>query len=433
MDSDRLQIVYMPVDSLQAYERNPRLNSEAVPLLMASIRDFGFKVPIVVDSDNVIVAGHTRLKAAKALGMTEVPCIVADDLTPAQIKAFRLADNKVAEIAGWDFDMLDLELAELEDDFDMGDFGFILDDYDDDEIMGEPSDPQSEIMGDVPEAEEFEEFEVEEEALVGETIVKTGDRIHLGRHTLRCGDSLSADDLDDLLRGEVVDMAFTSPPYNAGHMDIDRAENGRKYLRDEDVRPEEEYDRFLQDSVALQMERAHEVFINIGILKGSKRSVVKLLNHHLDNFKDLIYWKKSNPVPALAHNHISSATELIIAFGKDGSRVFRHDPGIWYGVIEGPWGGGNPYSKVHRATFPLYLPTEMINRLTPEGATVMDCFGGTGTTLIACEDTGRTCYMQEMEPAYCDIIVRRYIEKVGTDKDVFIERDGEEIRPDWTK
>lgn len=120
-----MEIVMRKVSELTPYEKNPRRNDEAVQYVAASIKEFGFKVPIVVDRDGVVVSGHTRLKAAKQLGMEEVPCIVADDLTPEQIKAFRLADNKVSEKAGWDFALLEAELEELFD-FDMGDFGFAV-------------------------------------------------------------------------------------------------------------------------------------------------------------------------------------------------------------------------------------------------------------------------------------------------------------------
>lgn len=161
-----MQIIYKTIDELKPYKNNPRQNDNAVDAVAASIRQFGFKVPIVIDAGNEIVAGHTRLKAAKKLGLTEVPCIIADDLTPDQIKAFRLADNKTAELAEWDFELLELELNDI--DLDMSMFGF------DATMPGEPYE---------------DEFEPEPPV---EPKTKPGEIYKLGAHTLLCGDATSA-------------------------------------------------------------------------------------------------------------------------------------------------------------------------------------------------------------------------------------------------
>lgn len=173
-----ISVVYKPVGEITPYENNPRLNDEAVPMVAASIEQFGFKVPIILDKNGTIIAGHTRLKAAMSLGMETVPCIIADDLTEEQARAFRLADNKVSEAAGWDFDLLDGELGYLSDAFDMEDFGFILDDFIEDfeEALSEPS----------PRGENIDE---EEEPPVNRNHpcqIEPGDVIRLGRHVLRC-------------------------------------------------------------------------------------------------------------------------------------------------------------------------------------------------------------------------------------------------------
>lgn len=439
MDSQKpMKIVYRDVDSLVPYDKNPRVNADAVPFVARSIDEFGFRVPIVIDADGVIVCGHTRLEAAKSLGMKSVPCVMADDMTPEQVKAYRLADNKVSELSDWDLDFLADELSDIEG-IDMEDFGFTpLDfgDFDDPDDDGSEPDDEDEIeVRDKQNPRSImpdEEPEPEPEPLPdAEAVVKKGDIIELGRHRLHCGDSTSAEDMDALMDGATADIAFTSPPYNAGHLGTGRSQDGAKYLNDADERSDEDYGAFLRTSVDLMLEHSHEAFVNIGVLKGSKSAIIDLLYSEKDRFKDFIYWKKNNPVPALAKNHISSAVELIMAFGRDGSRMFRHDPGIWYGVIEGNWAGNNQFAGMHRATFPLYLPTEVINRMTDDDAVVLDPFGGTGTTLIACEDTGRTCYMQELEPQYCDLIVRRYIERVGGSESVHLYRDGKEMRVSW--
>ena len=168
------------IDQLKEYENNPRNNDSAVSAVAQSIRDFGFKVPIIIDRNNVIVAGHTRLKAAKSLGMDKVPCIVADDLTEEQVKAFRLADNKTAELAEWDFEKLETELAELAElGVDMDGFGF-------DDLMGEQ--PTEIVEDEVPEVDEN-----------ADPIVKRGQIWKLGDHYLMCGDSTSKEDVERLM------------------------------------------------------------------------------------------------------------------------------------------------------------------------------------------------------------------------------------------
>lgn len=188
-----MNIIDIKIDELNPYENNPRKNDKAVKYVAESIRQFGFKVPIVVDGDNTIIAGHTRFKAARMLNLEDVPCIVADDLTPEQIKAFRLADNKVSEKAEWDFDLLEDELADILD-INMEDLGFdffekdtkVVDDNYDKSV---PKNPRS----------------------------KLGDVFQLGRHRLMCGDSTDSGDVDTLMNGLQADMLLTDPPYNVDY------------------------------------------------------------------------------------------------------------------------------------------------------------------------------------------------------------------------
>ena len=191
-----MQIVIKNINQIFPYEKNPRKNDEAVKYVANSIKEFGFKVPIVIDAEGIIVAGHTRYKAAKKLGIDEVPCIVADDLTNEQIKAFRLADNKVAEQAEWDIDLLNDEL-ELLLDFDMGDFGFDDEEEDADDVEAEEDDFE-------PEPPE-------------EPKAKQGDIYQLGEHRLMCGDSTNADDVEALMAEDAADILITDPPYNVDY------------------------------------------------------------------------------------------------------------------------------------------------------------------------------------------------------------------------
>ena len=203
------------VSVLQEYENNPRNNEEAIKAVANSIKEFGFKVPIVITSDNVIIAGHTRLKASVSLGLKEVPCIVADDLSEAQIKAFRLADNKTAELATWDLSKLEQELSEI--DMDMLQFGF--------EEMDEL----------LPDNAADDDFDIDDEILE-EPYSKLGDIYELGPHRLMCGDSTDAEQVKTFLDGQIVDMLFTDPPYNvdyegtAGKIKNDKMEDNNFYL-----------------------------------------------------------------------------------------------------------------------------------------------------------------------------------------------------------
>ena len=185
-----MKVIDTPLEQLKPYENNPRNNENAIDAVANSIKEFGFKVPLVVDTDGVIVAGHTRYEAAKRLGMTTLPCIVADDLTPEQVKAFRIADNKVGELATWDLEKLDIELNEITD-IDMAEFGF--------DIEIEEEEPEEIIDDEVPE-------EVE-------TRCKLGDIWQLGNHRLICGDSTDPAVIDRLMDGVKADLVFTDPPY----------------------------------------------------------------------------------------------------------------------------------------------------------------------------------------------------------------------------
>ena len=188
---DKLKIEYVDINSIKPYKKNPRKNEDAIPYVMESIKQFGFKNPVILDKDNVIVAGHTRIESAKRLGITEIPCIYANDLTDEQIKAFRLADNKVAEIAEWDIDLLDTELDDILN-IDMSEFGFDLD-FEDEE--------EKEIIEDeVPEVPE-------------EPKAKLGDIYQLGNHRLMCGSALVKEDVEKLLDNNKCELTFTDPPY----------------------------------------------------------------------------------------------------------------------------------------------------------------------------------------------------------------------------
>lgn len=413
-DGERIRFVWMDPNDLVPYENNPRLNDDAVPFVANSIEDFNFNDPIEVNEDMVILSGHTRRKAALELGLKSVPVVVISGMTQAEQDAYRIAANKTQEKAGWDFDLLDLQVDDLlEMEIDMSRYGLDLSYLDDREIdvdVEEPEQEEEPVYVDVPDEDDV--------------YVRKGDVFMLGPHRLMCGDTTSEEDMARLMEGRTADICFTSPPYNAGY--IGRAEKereGKKYLHDEDKRSDEDYFEFLCSNMDLLLEHCREVFYNMGVVSGSKHTIVRLLNRYIDNFKDLLYWEKTNPVPSVAKGVISSGMELIMAFGKNGSRSFEKDIGIYYGVVHGTTIGYNPYKDVHRAIFPEYLPKEIVSTFTDENGLVLDCFMGTGTTLMACLDLERRCYGMELEPLYVQIAVERYVTARG-DEDVKVIRDG---------
>lgn len=402
-------IIMLPVPEVRPYEKNPRKNAEAVKYVRASIEKFGFKQPIVIDSNRVIISGHTRLEAAKSLGMAEVPCIVADDLTEAQAKALRLADNKVAEFSEWEMNLLGGELGELADisDIDMGDFGFDLSEFDNIGL----NDEETEVVED----------EVPEEV---EPVCKKGEIWQLGEHRLMCGDSTSADDVAKLMNGERADIAFTSPPYNAGtseELTGNTHTTTSKYQNSDDNLSN--YDELLFKSTQNNIDFAKYAFINIQMLAGNKLVFCDFVEKFKNQLCDIAIWNKNNAQPAMARRVMNSQFEFIFIFSKDnpsravGTRDFRGDvPNV--NNMNAQY--KNEYSAIHAATFSVEFAGYYVGNFSNQGDIVLDTFGGTGTTMIACEQLNRKCRMMELDPYYCNVIIARW-EKLTGQKAVKLE------------
>lgn len=362
-----MNISMLAVGSIAPYGKNPRKNDEAVKYVAESIKQFGFKVPIVIDKDNIIVAGHTRWKAAKKLGLKEVPCIVADDLTDEQIKAFRLADNKVAEKTEWDFDLLAIEMDELLD-FDMTVFGF------------------EEMLEDEPEVVE-DDFDGE---LPGEPNAKLGDIYQLGNHRLMCGDSTNFTDVEKLMGGERMDMVFTDPPYNVAF----NSRSGKFDVIKNDNLSEGEFEDFIDETVnVIQAVNApiHYIWCNwdfYGILQGK-----------LD-YKSCIVWAKNvfGMGKGYRHQH-----EFCLFNGKIDDSI-KNETDLWQ------------IKKDHNYVHPTQKPVELSYRAIGNHSgvqTVLDLFGGSGSTLIGCEQRKVKCYMMELDPKYIDVIIARWEQFTG--------------------
>jgi len=397
------KIEILPAADLVPYARNSRTHDDAqVAQIAASIKEFGFTNPILIDEDGGIIAGHGRLSAARKLGIDEVPCLRLGHLTDAQKRAYIIADNRLALNAGWDEEILKVEFAEL------GDLGFDL------ELTGFDAKEIDVFLADPLEAGLTDDDAVPE--VPEEPTTKLGDVWQLGRHRLMCGDSTSIDAVDRLMDGRTANICFTSPPYNAGSLNIKGNERtSKKYNSFDDNQTEQEFFDFLTQNMICMTSVADEVFYNIGLVQDNKRVIFKLIDRFGDAFKDVIYWKKKNVAPHIQKGVVNNLVEFIICFG-DGKRKFvnpQFGQGTYYNVIEGGNASGNEYSAIHKATFPVYLPENIITNFTGRNAIVIDCFAGTGTTLIACEKTGREARLMELDPKYCDVIIKRWEDYTG--------------------
>ena len=378
-----MDIINIALKDLKPYENNPRKNDDAVKYVAESIKEFGFKVPIVIDKDNVIVAGHTRYKAAKKLGMTEIPCIIADDLTDEQIKAFRLADNKVAEKAEWDFDLLNTELDDIID-LDMELFGF-----------------EDALQDDAEEAVE-DEFEVE---LPAEPKSKLGDIYQLGDNRLMCGDSTVLEDVEKLMGGVQADMLLTDPPYNVNY----EGKTKDKLKIKNDKMDNDNFRQFLIDA-----------FSNADmVMKPGAVFYIWHADSEGYNFRGACFDVGWTVRQCLIWNKNS------MVMGRQDYQ-WKHEPCL-YGWKEGAghlWASDRKQTTVinfdkptrndmHPTMKPIPLFDYQIKNNTKGGDVVLDLFGGSGTTIMACEQNGRPGYSMEYDPRYVDVIVDRWEKFTG--------------------
>jgi DNA modification methylase len=304
--------------------------------------------------------------------------------------------------SGWDTNLLSLELQELDSN------GFNL------ELLGFDSKELDELL-----APEVVEGLTDEDAVPDvpdEPKTKLGDIYILGNHRLMCGDSTSITDVEKLMDGNKSDICFTSPPYNAGFLDIKgNARTQKKYNSFDDNQTEDEYKDFVISNLNCIFSVCNEVLYNIGLVEGNKRVIVDVLAQYREQFKDIIYWKKNNVAPHIQGGVINNLVEFILCFG-DGKRKFQNaqfTQGSYYNVIEGSSAASNEFSKIHKATFPTYLPENIIQNFCPVKGSILDTFGGTGTTMIAAEKLSRKSYLMELDPKYCDVIVKRWEDFTG--------------------
>lgn len=386
-----MQIVNRNIKSITPYEKNPRKNDGAVDYVAESIKEFGFKVPIIIDADGVIVAGHTRHKAALKLKMTEVPCVIADDLTDEQLKAFRLADNKVAEAAEWDFDLLFEELDDIVD-IDMEAFGF-------------------EFSIEEPEAEvEEDDYEVE---VPEEPKAKLGDIYQLGRHRLMCGDSTSITDIGKLLNDDEINMIYTDPPYGMNlDTDFSGMKNNLDFAKEKNFTGGKKYDQGIVDDFNPEM-------INTIMALDVKETFLWGADYFAELLPDkndgswVVWDKRANGNDNIEEDYSSdkmygSCFELCWSRKKHKRDIARVK---WAGVF------GTEQEFDHKRHHPTQKPVKLsewfIKRYSEDNSNILDLFGGSGSTLIACEHLGRNCFMMELDPKYIDVIINRWEQFTG--------------------
>lgn len=391
------------IHELIPYVNNARTHSEAqVAQIASSIKEFGFLSPIVVSGDNTILCGHGRYFAAQKLGLEKIPCIKEEYLTEAQKKAYIIADNKLALNAGWDDELLSIELSELQGaDFDLNLLGF-----DDKEL--------SQLFDEGKDAED-DEFDVEAE-LEKPTFSKTGDIWLLGRHRLICGDSTKTETYERLMKEQKANLVLTDPPYNVDY------EGSAGKIKNDNMEDEKFYG-FLFDAFS-NMEKVMSEDSSIYVFHADTEGL-NFRKAFVDAgfyLSGCCIWKK--PSLVLGRSPYQWQHEpCLYGWKKKGKHQWysgRKETTIW--EFDKPRKNGD-----HPTMKPIALLAYPIKNSTMTNSIVLDPFGGSGSTLIACEQTDRICYTIELDEKFCDVIVRRFIEQVGSSEKVTVLRDGKEI------
>jgi DNA modification methylase len=394
------------IDKLVPYARNARTHGkEQILQLRSSLREFGFVSPIIVDKDLSIIAGHGRVEAAKAEGMTEVPCVFAEHLTEAQKKAYILADNRLALDAGWDEEMLALEFAELKDlGFDIGLTGF--DEAEIEKLFVSAADDVEDDGFDLTAALEAASF------------AEPGDVWTLGRHRLICGDATDADTVERLMDGRKANLVLTDPPYN---VDFSSA-SGLKIKNDK--QNGEQFYTFLLSSfknMAAHLESGGSAYIFHADTEGENfRRAFREAGFHLSG---TCIWTKDSFVMGRSPYQWQHEPILYgwLKSGKHKWYAGRSEATVW-NFAKPKKNSDHPTSK------PLELLAYPIKNSSQANGIVLDTFGGSGSTLIACEQTDRICFMLELDEKYTSVILRRFAEFKGSGDDITCERGGNKLQ-----
>ena len=408
------RIELWPVDRLQPYERNARTHStRQVAQIAASIVEFGFTNPVLVDSNDGIIAGHGRLMAARELGLKTVPVVVLDHLSERQRKAYILADNQLALNAGWDTDLLRGELQDLaEMDFDLSLIGFSDDELAD--LLPDIEELPPEELGD---ADQVPEPPVD-------PVTKPGDVWLLGKHRLMCGDSTSLDEVERLMAGVKADMVFTDPPYGVayegGHNNKKRQQIQNDALEGEDLTS-----LFYGALITAVTVTADYAPFYVWFASGKSVETFAAFAQLPLKLRAVIQWYKvRSGLGAFMSQYIPNCEPCIYAYKAGCSPQ-------WFGPTDEKtvWElQKESRNEFHPTQKPVELPERAISNSSKKGQLVLDLFGGSGSTLIACEKTGRQARLMELDPRYCDVIVKRWQQFTG--KTAKLEGSGEPFPAD---
>ena len=376
--------VLRSVDDLIPYVNNSRTHSdEQITQVASSIKEFGFTNPILIDEDNSIIAGHGRVLASKKLNLDEVPCIVLNGLTDQQKKAYVIADNQLALNAGWDLDLLKTEIDELiVDEFNVDLLGF------DDEFLNGLLDVQtSEPLTDEDSVPEVPE----------EPIAKRGDIWVLGNHRVMCGDSTSIDDVDKLMDGNKADMVYTDPPYGVSYQSNMREKS-------------EKFDVLKNDDVILDIAPIIEACSTGWVFVWTSWKVLPLWFEQFNSFgyptNQVIWFKGGGGIGDLKKT-FSSDYETALVWHRGAELKGKRIGSVW------KVGKDGASSYLHPTQKPVALAEEALDKTTSKNYKILDLFGGSGSTLIACEKTNRKAYLMELDEKYVDVIVSRWEQYTG--------------------
>ena len=392
----------VPTRDLVPYVNNARTHSDAqVMKLRASLREFGFVNPVIIDRENNVIAGHGRIQAAIAEGIDEVPCVYADHLTDAQKKAYILADNRMALDAGWDEEMLRVEIEALQADA----FDVALTGFDESELADLfATDADAEDDGYDPDAE------LEKPALT-----KRGDVWHLGRHTLLCGDATDPADMALLMGGTRANLVVTDPPYNVNY------EGTAGTIRNDHMEADAFFDFLLAAFKNMETNMADDASIYVFHADTEGLNFRRAFAEAGFYLSGTCIWKKSSLV--LGRSPYQWQHEPCL-YGWKAKGTHK-----WYADRKQTtiWEFDRPRASAEHPTMkPVPLIAYPIKNSTSANAVVLDPFGGSGSTLVACEQTGRICRTMELDEKYCDVIVSRYADLTG-DEDIHVTRDGKDI------
>ena len=399
--TSEMQLV--PIDKLIPYANNARTHSpEQLNKLRSSLREFGFINPVIIDRDFNVIAGHGRILAAKAENISEVPCVFVDYLTPAQKKAYIIADNRMALDAGWDEEMLKVEIEALQaDDFDLGLTGF------DEKELAAFFDDDSDTKDD--------DFDVDAE-MEKPCMTKPGDLWLLGNHRLVCGDSTKQETYELLMNGKLANLVVTDPPFNVNY------EGSAGKIKNDNLENEKFYQFLFDAFTCMEKAMANDASIYVFHADTEGLNFRKAFADAGFYLSGTCIWKKQSLV--LGRSPYQWQHEpCLFGWKKNGKHQWysdRKQTTIW--EFDKPKKNGD-----HPTMKPILLIAYPIKNSSMSNCIVLDPFGGSGSTLIACEQTNRICHTIELDEKFCDVIVKRYIEQVGSADGVFVVRDGKTV------